>query len=87
MKGIGRGGINSMMTSQRGRGGGPQGMMPPGMGRGGPMMMGQYGNQGKVPYEGYTCKRCGIKGHFINDCPKNNDRNYDPSRSKGVPKN
>lgn len=44
-------------------------------------------SQSKVPYEGYICFRCNVKGHFVKDCPKNNDRNFDPSRFKGVPKN
>jgi len=83
MKGIGRGGINQMLQS-RGRGG--MGMMQ--QGRGGGMGGNMpYHQQSKIPYESYTCKRCGIKGHYIVDCPKNNDRNFDPSRFKGVPKN
>lgn len=23
-----------------------------------------------TPPDGYTCKICGVKGHFIKDCPK-----------------
>ncbi|CAI0552652.1 unnamed protein product [Linum tenue] len=37
----------------------------------------------KAPYStqppptGYVCHRCGIKGHFIQDCPTNGDPSYD----------
>ena len=56
----------------------------------GPMMGGAPGmfppREKKTPHEGYVCNRCHVPGHFIHDCPKNNDPNYDPSRYKGVPK-
>ncbi|CAI0458829.1 unnamed protein product [Linum tenue] len=29
------------------------------------------------PPNGYVCHRCGIKGHFIQDCPTNGDPSYD----------
>ncbi|CAL1392914.1 unnamed protein product [Linum trigynum] len=29
------------------------------------------------PPTGYVCHRCGIKGHFIQDCPTNGDPSYD----------
>ncbi|CAN0876596.1 E3 ubiquitin ligase PQT3-like [Linum grandiflorum] len=32
------------------------------------------------PPNGYVCHRCGIKGHFIQDCPTNGDPNYDHSK-------
>lgn len=68
----------------RGRGGYNNPMQ--GGGRGG--QGGQMGyQQNKVPAEGYVCNRCGIAGHYIADCPKNNDKNYDPSKFKGVPRN
>ena len=40
----------------------------------------------RVPWDDYVCVRCGIPGHFVRDCPTNNDRNFDPSRFKGVPR-
>lgn len=40
-------------------------------------------------HEGYVCFRCGNKGHHINNCPTNDDPNYDRPRIKrttGIPK-
>lgn len=37
----------------------------------------------------YICFRCGMVGHFIQDCPTNNDSNYDYSKitkPSGIPK-
>ena len=31
----------------------------------------------KEPPENYVCFRCGNKGHFIQHCPTNSDRNFD----------
>ena len=39
-----------------------------------------------VPHDGYVCKRCWKPGHFIHDCPTNNDKNYDAGKFGGVPK-
>lgn len=39
---------------------------------------------------GYVCYRCGHKGHWIQDCPTNNDREYDNrpriKRTTGIPR-
>lgn len=45
----------------------------------------------KVPPLNYVCHRCGIAGHFIQDCPTNGDRSFDGNRFKskkmsGIPK-
>lgn len=43
---------------------------------------------GAVPPPGYTCFRCGQPGHYIQDCPTNNDPNYNVHRAKrptGIP--
>ena len=50
--------------------------------------MGHYAQpRDAKPPDTYVCNRCGVPGHYIHDCPKNNDKNYDPSKFKGVPKN
>ncbi|KPV76905.1 uncharacterized protein RHOBADRAFT_51889 [Rhodotorula graminis WP1] len=44
----------------------------------------------KDPPPGYICYRCGQKGHWIQDCPKNSDPAYDNrpriKRTTGIPK-
>ncbi|KAM0746093.1 DWNN-domain-containing protein [Meredithblackwellia eburnea MCA 4105] len=44
----------------------------------------------KPPPLGYICYRCGQKGHWIQDCPTNDDRSYDDrpkiKRTTGIPK-
>ncbi|KAI5150175.1 hypothetical protein ENBRE01_1341 [Enteropsectra breve] len=43
----------------------------------------------KEPPENYVCFRCGNKGHFIQHCPTNNDKNFDIvkiKRPSGIPK-
>ncbi|KAK4049419.1 Protein mpe1 [Microbotryomycetes sp. JL201] len=44
----------------------------------------------KPPPPGYICYRCGQKGHWIQECPTNNDRAYDDrpriKRTTGIPK-
>lgn len=43
----------------------------------------------KEPPENYVCFRCGNKGHFIQHCPTNNDRNFDIVKIRkpsGIPK-
>ena len=56
-------------------------------GRGGynPGGGGRDGYIPSVPKEGYICKRCQEKGHYIHDCPKNNDKDYDQINQKGIP--
>lgn len=45
-------------------------------------------NQARTPVEpGYICNRCKKPGHYIKDCPTNNDKNFDPCNVKGVPTN
>lgn len=42
-----------------------------------------------VPTSNYICYRCGEKGHFIQNCPTNADKNYDYIRVRkptGIPK-
>lgn len=44
----------------------------------------------RPPPIGYICFRCGTKGHWIHDCPTNNDRDFDNKprfkRTTGIPK-
>ncbi|CAD6892920.1 unnamed protein product [Tilletia controversa] len=44
----------------------------------------------KPPGPGYICYRCGQKGHWIQDCPTNDDRDFDNrprlKRTTGIPK-
>ncbi|RVD93119.1 ring zinc finger domain-containing protein [Tubulinosema ratisbonensis] len=43
----------------------------------------------KVPPPNYVCFRCGDKGHFIQFCPTNQDKNFDVVRVRkptGIPK-
>ena len=44
----------------------------------------------RPPPIGYICFRCGTKGHWIHDCPTNNDREWDNrprfKRTTGIPK-
>ncbi|BGP37349.1 Protein mpe1 [Rhodotorula kratochvilovae] len=44
----------------------------------------------REPPPGYICYRCGQKGHWIQDCPKNSDPAYDNrpriKRTTGIPK-
>ncbi|SCZ92493.1 BZ3500_MvSof-1268-A1-R1_Chr5-2g07911 [Microbotryum saponariae] len=46
--------------------------------------------QSKPPPPGYICYRCGQKGHWIQECPTNNDHAYDNrpkiKRTTGIPK-
>ena len=43
-----------------------------------------FGLDKRTPHEGYVCRRCGVPGHFIYDCPTNGDPNYDFKRMKPV---
>ncbi|CAM9269420.1 unnamed protein product, partial [Ectocarpus sp. 12 AP-2014] len=69
-----------------GRGGGRGGGGPPG--RGGGFGMGRGGRGGGAPQgplpPNYVCRRCFKPGHFIQDCPTNNDSSYDNTRLKRV---
>jgi protein MPE1 len=41
------------------------------------------------PPDGYVCKRCNVKGHYIQKCPTNNDETYDFKKlqfAHGIPK-
>ncbi|KAL9936418.1 hypothetical protein V8E36_004486 [Tilletia maclaganii] len=89
---IGRGG----MTRRGGRGfhGGGRGggfsseRRPPG---GSSHAGGSHGHGAhKPPGPGYICYRCGQKGHWIQDCPTNDDREFDNrprlKRTTGIPK-
>ncbi|KAL6121278.1 hypothetical protein NUSPORA_01832 [Nucleospora cyclopteri] len=43
----------------------------------------------RVPPENYICYRCGTKGHYIQHCPTNDDKNYNNLIMKvpsGIPK-
>ncbi|KZW00025.1 DWNN-domain-containing protein [Exidia glandulosa HHB12029] len=68
------------------RGGGPQrkAYVPH---TGGP---GQQPQDTRPTPPGYVCYRCGQKGHWIQDCPTNNDREYDNrpriKRTTGIPR-
>ena len=37
------------------------------------------------PPEGYICHRCKEPGHFIHDCPRNGDPDFNPHCGRGVP--
>ncbi|CAL1715023.1 unnamed protein product [Somion occarium] len=59
----------------------------PGRGRGGAL----HHRQPDRPLPpSYVCYRCGQKGHWIQDCPTNNDRDYDNrpriKRTTGIPR-
>ncbi len=48
-----------------------------------------YAKNTTVPPDTYVCYRCNKKGHYIQNCPTNNDRAFDQLRTKvpaGVPK-
>ncbi|CAG8751903.1 12128_t:CDS:2, partial [Ambispora leptoticha] len=43
----------------------------------------------KIPPPNYVCFRCGTKGHYINNCPTNGDKEYDKNKIKrttGIPR-
>ncbi|CAM9144975.1 unnamed protein product, partial [Sphacelaria rigidula] len=84
----GRGGPNSVPPpGLDGRGGGATGR---GGGRGGPQGRGFYGGGGMgpggngVPPPDYLCRRCFKPGHFIQECPTNDNPTYERSRVKRV---
>ncbi|KUJ15755.1 DWNN-domain-containing protein [Mollisia scopiformis] len=46
-------------------------------------------SSGDEPPSSYVCYRCGQKGHWIKECPTNNDPNWNPVRLKrttGIPR-
>ncbi|KAJ1529998.1 E3 ubiquitin-protein ligase rbbp6 [Nowakowskiella sp. JEL0078] len=49
-----------------------------------------YGDETvKIPPPNYVCYRCGLKGHYISNCPTIGDTDYQPKRLKrttGIPK-
>ncbi|KAK0552836.1 Protein mpe1 [Tilletia horrida] len=51
---------------------------------------GASGGGHKPPGPGYICYRCGQKGHWIQDCPTNDDHDFDNrprlKRTTGIPK-
>ncbi|KIY49977.1 DWNN-domain-containing protein [Fistulina hepatica ATCC 64428] len=60
-------------------------------GRGGKPHFAQAFQQSDKPLpSSYVCYRCGQRGHWIKDCPTNNDRNYDNrpriKRTTGIPR-
>ncbi|GBE86442.1 Uncharacterized RING finger protein [Sparassis crispa] len=60
-------------------------------GRGGKPFHGSHHHQPERPLPpSYVCYRCGQKGHWIQDCPTNNDREYDNrpriKRTTGIPR-
>ncbi|KAK0532442.1 Protein mpe1 [Tilletia horrida] len=80
---IGRGGITrrgGRGFHGGGRGGGPSSERRPHVSHG----------AHKPPGPGYICYRCGQKGHWIQDCPTNDDREFDNrprlKRTTGIPK-
>mmetsp|Transcript_35796 Transcript_35796/g.113107 ORF Transcript_35796/g.113107 Transcript_35796/m.113107 type:complete len:294 (-) Transcript_35796:45-926(-) len=81
--GMGRGGLPAGMDRGRGMGRGDSGGGR-GMGRG----FGGRGGFSDTPPPGYVCHRCGIQGHFINNCPTNGDEDWDIKRVRapvGIP--
>ncbi|KAI7871622.1 DWNN domain-containing protein [Spinellus fusiger] len=47
-------------------------------------------DQPRIPPPTYVCYRCGQKGHYINQCPTNGDKDYDKhpriKRTTGIPR-
>ncbi|RHY33339.1 hypothetical protein DYB32_001713 [Aphanomyces invadans] len=99
-----RGGGNKTWTATGGAGfkGGPPGMYAGGRGggyggRGPPPMGGRGGGPSQplpgdnlldTPPQGYVCYRCGVPGHFIQNCPTNGNANHDKHMVKprtGIP--
>ncbi|THH32469.1 hypothetical protein EUX98_g1727 [Antrodiella citrinella] len=66
----------------------PRGGAPGGRG-GKPFTPHQHQPERPLP-PSYVCYRCGQKGHWIQDCPTNNDRDYDNrpriKRTTGIPR-
>lgn len=65
----------------------PRPMQPGEMNR---QMMQPTVQHDRPPPIGYICFRCGTKGHWIHDCPTNEDRDFDNKprfkRTTGIPK-
>ncbi|KAG8760155.1 hypothetical protein FRC14_003911 [Serendipita sp. 396] len=60
-----------------------------GGGGGGPGGRKSYYHEQKELPPGYICYRCGLGGHWIHDCPTNNDPNFDKKRIRrttGIPR-
>ncbi|KAL4072786.1 DWNN domain-containing protein [Scleroderma yunnanense] len=62
----------------------------PSTGRGGKPYQQQHHTQDRPLPPSYVCYRCGQKGHWIQDCPTNNDREFDNKprikRTTGIPR-
>lgn len=45
---------------------------------------GRGGGRGYIPHAppppGYECRRCGKSGHYIQNCPTNNDLNFEKNK-------
>ncbi|PCH44317.1 DWNN-domain-containing protein [Wolfiporia cocos MD-104 SS10] len=63
---------------------------PRGTGRGGKPYSHHHHQPERPLPASYVCYRCGQKGHWIQDCPTNNDRDYDNrpriKRTTGIPR-
>lgn len=80
-------------ATYRARGGGPSRGGPPGRNftpRGDQQRPQSHPHSDRPPPLGYNCFRCGQKGHWIQDCPTNNDPEWDNKprfkRTTGIPK-
>ncbi|CAM0136573.1 Protein mpe1 [Umbelopsis sp. WA50703] len=84
---MGRGGGQDWRGGRGGRGG-ARGGYTPGVGRGNDPNAANMPQ--RTPPPNYICFRCGEKGHFINNCPTNGDKEFDKhpriKRTTGIPR-